>query len=204
MTTGDLLAKAFARFDQVNALDPRSDDVRGSLEPRELVYAKRMSERLDRFEPEASEPLRLAARSQHIARWEIPRTEYPPGRVGYKQWRTRLMRHHAELSGAILAEVGYGPDTVKAVSRLLRKEGLKRDPEVQTLEDVVCLVFLEHYFDEFAEEHEEDKLVDILARTWLKMSERGRSAALELRLSERARRLIGRALGEEPRGRDHA
>jgi CRP-like cAMP-binding protein len=110
------------------------------------------------------------------------------------------MQHHADLAGAILAEVGYGADTVKAVSRLLRKEGLKRDPEVQTLEDVVCLVFLEHYFDEFAEEHEEDKLVDILARTWVKMSERGRSAALELPLSGRARRLVGRALGAEPSG----
>jgi hypothetical protein len=194
MTVSKLLEEAFARFDEVNGRDPRSDEVRGSLEPRELVYARRMSERLDRFEPDASEPLRLAARSQHIARWQIPRTEYPPGRVGYKQWRTRLMRHHADLAGAILSEVGYDPDTVQAVSRLLRKEGLKRDPEVQALEDVVCLVFLEHYFDEFAAEHEDEKLVDILARTWMKMSERGRDAALNLPLSERARTLVARAL----------
>jgi hypothetical protein len=194
MTAPNLLAKACARFDQVNALDPRSDEVDSSVEPRELVYARRMSERLERFAPAASEALRLAARAQHIARWEIPRTEYPPGRVGYKQWRTRLMGHHAALAGAILTEVGYGADTVSAVSRLLRKEGLKRDPDVQTLEDVVCLVFLEHYFDEFSAEHEDAKLVDILARTWVKMSERGRGAALELPLSERARELIGRAL----------
>jgi hypothetical protein len=198
MAAPDLLAKAFARLDEVNALDPRSDNVQGSLEPRELVYARRMSERLAQFEPNASVPLRLAARAQHVARWQIPRTEYPPGRVGYRQWRTRLMRHHADLAGAILSDVGYGPDTVNAVSRLVRKEGLKRDPEVQTLEDVVCLVFLEHYLDEFAEEHEDPKLVDILARTWVKMSERGREAALELPLSRRARELIGRALGGEP------
>jgi hypothetical protein len=198
MSVPDLLAKAFARFDEVNALDPRSDQAHGFLEPRELVYARRMTERLGRFEPDASVPLRLAARAQHIARWQIPRTEYPPGRAGYKRWRTRLMRHHADLAGRILAEVGYDPDTVRAVSRLLRKEGLKRDPEVQALEDVVCLVFLEHYFDEFAEEHEDEKLVDILTRTWEKMSERGRRTALELRLSERARELVGRALGGEP------
>jgi hypothetical protein len=197
MTAPHLLERAFARFDEVNARDPRSDEVDGSFEPRELVYARRMSERLERFDPDASEALRLAARAQHIARWEIPRTEYPPGRVGYKQWRTRLMGHHANLAAAILSEVGYGPGTLKAVSRLIRKEGLKRDPEVQTLEDVVCLVFLEHYFDEFAAEHEDEKLVDILARTWIKMSERGRSAALELPLSARARRLIGRALGDD-------
>ena len=194
MTAPNLLAKALARLDQRNALDPRSDEAQGSVEPRELVYAMRMSERLERFAPEASEVLRLAARAQHIARWEIPRTEYPPGRVGYRQWRTRLMRHHADLAGTILTEIGYGPDSVSAVSRLLRKEGLKRDPDVQTLEDVVCLVFLEHYFDEFAAEHEDEKLVDILARTWVKMSERGRSAALGLALSERARELVGRAI----------
>jgi hypothetical protein len=194
VTVPNLLEEAFARFDEMNSRDPRSDEVDGHLEPRELVYARRMSERLERFDAEAGDALRLAARAQHIARWQIPRTEYPPGRVGYRQWRTRLMRHHADLAGAILTEVGYAPEVVTKVSRLLRKEGLKRDPDVQTLEDVVCLVFLEYYFDEFAQEHDDAKLVDILARTWMKMSERGRSAALELPLSERALELIGKAL----------
>lgn len=187
-------ARAIARFDAVNAEDPRRDSVDGEFHPRELLYARRMSETLDRFAPDASEALRLAARAQHIQRWIVPRSEYPEGRAGYKRWRTRLMGHHAELAGGILREVGYGEDLVERVQMLLRKQGLKRDPEVQRLEDVVCLVFLEHYFDAFARDHEEGKLVEILGKTWMKMSEQGRAAALDLELSDRARRLVGLAL----------
>lgn len=189
-----LIQQAFERFDEINAQDPRSETVEGSLQPKELVYAQRMSSRLQAFAPDASEPLRLAARAQHIARWRIPRSEYPEGRTGYKRWRAQLMRYHADLAGRILDDVGYDSETIETVARLLRKEGLKRDREVQTLEDVVCLVFLEHYFDEFALDHEDDKLIEILRRTWVKMSARGHAAALELPLNERTRRLVSEAI----------
>ena len=187
---------ALAAFDRINADDPRVDVVDGAPQPRELVYARRMSEALARFEPAASEELRLAVRAQHIARWRIPRTEFPGGRQGYKQWRSRLMEMHAELAGGVLREVGYDEPVVGRVSQLLRKQGLKRDEDVQTLEDVACLVFLGHYFDDFAAEHDDDKLVDILRKTWVKMSDRGRAAALGLALSERATALVGHALAE--------
>jgi hypothetical protein len=191
----DRLHRAFELFDRINASDPRTDvDAAGNQAPKELVYARRMSDRLTRFKPDASEELRLATRAQHIARWQIPRSDYPEGRSGYKAWRTRLMRHHAELASECLSEAGYSEEAIRTVSRLLRKQGLKRDPEVQALEDVVCLVFLEHYFDDFARDHEEEKLVDILRKTWSKMSERGRSAVSELGVSENARRLLSRAL----------
>lgn len=194
MTEPTLLRSAFERFDEINAQDPRRELVHGAPQPKELIYAHRMSARLDRLDPEASDALRLAVRAQHIARWRIPRSEYPDGKAGYKRWRTDLMRYHAELAGRILGSVGYGNETIETVARLLRKEGLKRNADVQTLEDVACLVFLEHYFDDFAEDHEDEKLVDILRRTWAKMSERGRAAALELPLGERARRLVGEAI----------
>ena len=191
----DRLQRAFELFDRINASDPRTEpDASGNPAPRELVYAQRMSDRLARFDPQASEVLRLAARSQHIARWQIPRADYPDGRSGYKAWRTRLMRHHAALASECLAEVGYDEETIRTVSQLLRKQGLKRDPEVQTLEDVVCLVFLEHYFDDFARDHDEEKLIEILRKTWRKMSDEGHSAAAELDLSENTRRLLSRAL----------
>ncbi len=190
------LTRAFAAFDRINAADPRTELVDGRSEPKELVYARRMTAALERFEPDASEPLRLAARAQHIERWSIPRSDYEYGRTGYKQWRSRLMQHHAEVATRVLREVGYDEETCERVTRLLRKQGLKRDPEVQTLEDVVCLVFLEHYFDDFAREHDDEKLVDILRKTWGKMSERGRAAALRLDLSADAARLVGRALGD--------
>ena len=187
------MAAAFARFDAINAGDPRSETVSGSSEPKELVYARRMSERLAEFEPGASEALRLAARAQHIARWRIPRSDYPAGRKGYRAWRARLMRLHAEIAGGVLAEVGYGEATAATVARLIRKQGLRRDPDAQTLEDVVCLVFLEHYFEEFSAGHGDGKLVGILRKTWAKMSDRGRAAALGLGLGARARRLIREA-----------
>lgn len=192
----DRLRRAFERFDEINAQDPRSEVVEGEERPKELVYARRMSETLNRFEPDASEALRLATRAQHIARWRIPRSDFPEGRKGYKKWRVKLMFEHAEIAGEVLREIGYPDETVERVETLVRKQGLKRDPEVQTLEDVACLVFLEHYFDDFAEEHEDEKLVDILQKTWRKMSDRGHKAALELDLGDRARRLVERALEE--------
>ena len=192
--TRSRLDLALAAFDRINADDPRVDEVDGAPQPRELVDARRMSNALARFEPDASEELRLAVRAQHIARWRIPRAEFPGGRQGYKQWRVRLMEMHAELASGVLREVGYDEPRIERVAQLLRKQGLKRDADVQALEDVACLVFLEHYFDDFATEHDEDKLVDILQKTWVKMSERGRAAALRLALSERAAGLVGRAL----------
>ena len=195
MTDPSHIEAACAHFDRINAADPRSEIISGAKEPKELVYARRMSERLDDFEPAACEALRLAARAQHIARWRIPRSEYPTGRKGYRAWRSRLMRFHAELASEVLAEVGYEATTIQAVTRLIRKQGLARDPDAQTLEDVVCLVFLEYYFDEFAHNHEDEKLVRILRKTWAKMSERGRDAALRLEMSGDTRRLIHEALG---------
>ena len=190
------LERACAEFDRINAQDPRREAIDGELQPKELAYARRMSDTLARLEPDASEELRLAVRAQHIARWEIPRTTFPAGRQGYKQWRTRLMEHHAARAGEVMRSVGYDDGAIDRVTRLLRKQGLKRDAEVQTLEDVACLVFLEDYFDEFALEHDDDKLVDILRKTWVKMSPRGREAALGLALSERGTRLLGLALAE--------
>lgn len=188
------LDHALAEFDRINAEDPRREPVDGREEPKELVYARRMSQTLARLEPDASEALQLAVRAQHVARWQIPRDTFPAGRTGYKQWRTRLMEHHAALASGVMRAVGYDEPAIERVTRLLRKQGIKRDADVQTLEDVACLVFLEDYFDDFAAEHDDDKLVDILQKTWVKMSARGQEAALALQLSERAKRLVGRAL----------
>ncbi len=197
------LAAALERIDQSNARDPRLDEADGEAVPKELLYGHRMSEALSRLAPDASEALQIAVRAQHIRRWEIPRTEFPLGRQGYKRWRTRLMEHHARVAAQILEEVGYDSSTIERVGSLLRKEGLKRDPETQTLEDVACLVFLEHYFDDFARDHDDEKLVSILRKTWRKMSEPGREAARELELSERALRLVREAVdpqsGSSPR-----
>ena len=196
---------AIRRFDDANRADPNREVFEGREHPRELLYAQRMTHWLDRLDPEASEPLRLAARSQHLCRWQIPRNEYPMDRAGYYRWRTRLYAFHAEKAGEILREVGYDPATVARVGELLKKLRIKSDPEMQLLEDVICLVFLENYFADFSHQHDEAKLITILQKTWRKMSPQGQQAALQLPLSGEARALVEKALaaaGEVGSGKD--
>ena len=187
---------AVTKLDQANSEDPNREVYEGSGHPKELLYARRMSDWLERLEPEAPEPVQLAARAQHIRRWEIPRDRYPKDREGYRRWRTDLGRFHAETAGDILQEAGYEEATVARVQSLLRKERLKTDPDCQLLEDVICLVFLEFYLAAFAQGHEEEKLVNILRRTWRKMSPRGQQAALQLELHDSVRALVEKAATE--------
>ena len=187
---------AIARFDAANADDPTTEVFQGAVYPKELLYAQRMTAWLDNIAPEASEVLRLAVRCQHIQRWTIPRHTYAMDRHGYLRWRTTLAKFHADTAAAILRDVGYDDATIQRVQTLLRKERLKRDPEVQCLEDVICLVFLEHYLAAFATQHDEVKVLDILRKTWTKMSPRGHEVALTLPMSPEAHRLVEQALAE--------
>ena len=185
---------AIRRIDAANREDLETVLVDGTPVPGELLYSRRMSAWLDRLEPNASEAVRLAVRAQHIRRWEIPRDSFPQTRPGYLQWRTTLGAFHAEITGEILRESGYDDVTIARVQSLLRKEGLKSNPETQLLEDVICVVFLENYFADFAPQHDEEKVINILRRTWKKMSDRGRAAALTLQLPDAARALVEKAL----------
>jgi hypothetical protein len=187
---------AIAEIDATNADDPRRDIAAGEPRPREVVYSERLSDCLSRLYPQASEPLRLAARAQHIRRWQIPRARYPLGREGYNAWRSACRDHHAALTSAIMGRHGYGESEIAQVVRIIRKEQLKRDPESQALENVVAVVFVDHYLDEFVAAHEdydEEKLADILRKTLRKMDPVGHAAVLGLSLPEPARRLIDMA-----------
>ena len=188
------LQQALRRFDEANAEDPRREAVNGEDQPKELIYGRRMSTWLDRIAPDAPEAVRLAVRAQHIRRWEIPRESYPMDRPGYRAWRTDLGKFHAETAAAILREVGYDEEMIARVESILRKVRLKTDPDSQLLEDVACMVFLDHYFEDFIDEHDEPKLVNIVKRTWAKMSDRGHNAAMKLNLSNRAQRIVEEAL----------
>ena len=188
------LDEAYRLFDEANAEDPNTEIVDGTPVPRELVYGRRMSERLDDFEPDAPETVKLAARAQHIRRWEVPRESYPEGRAGYLKWRTDLYKRHGEIAGDIMRNVGYDDATIERVQTLLKKRGLKTDPDVQLLEDVICLVFLEHYFHDFAKKHEDDKLIPIVQKTWKKMTDKGHGAALALDYAPEDLAVIHKAL----------
>lgn len=193
-TTDTQLTDTLAAFDAANAQDPNLEIVDGQSIAKELIYGLRMTAQLHKFCPDASQELQLAARSQHICRWKIPRSDYPMDRQGYKRWRLDLAVFHGETAGSILAANGYTDDVIQRVKDLLLKRSLKRDEEVQTLEDVVCLVFLEFYLDDFAAKHDEEKLIDIIQKTWNKMSEKGHEAALKLPLSANMLALVTKAL----------
>ena len=188
------LREAFAILDGMHREDPST----GAYEPKDILasldYHRRVGRWVDRLAPDASVALRLAAHSQHVRRWAIPRDSYPMTRKGYRDWREALGRFHARTAAEVLARVGYDARTVARVEQLLRKEPLRRDPESQTLEDAACLVFLEVQLEDFSRQHSEEKLLHILQRTWKKMSPAGRSLALRLELPEGAAGLLRKAL----------
>jgi hypothetical protein len=190
------LAAAFATFDAFNADDPNRLQVDGQSVPKELHSARRMTAWLDKIAPGASPALQLAARAQHIGRWTSPRSGYPMDKTGYYKWRRALYAFHAETAGKLLTDAGFDAATVARVGELLRKENLKTDPEMQTLEDVACLVFLEIFYTDFSRKHDDDKVIDILRKTWKKMSPAGHAAALDLAkaLPDDRLQLIQRAL----------
>lgn len=193
---GQRFAKTIARIDSANSEDPHSEAWDGETYPKELLYGQRMSVWLNALNPNASEVLRLAARSQHIRRWEIPRNDYPMDRAGYHRWRTTLYAFHGERAGELMRHEGYGDEDIAVVKSLHSKKHLKRDADAQTLEDAASLVFLEFHFDDFIarEDMDEAKLIPIVQKTWAKMSEAGHQAALGLDFSDPARVIIDKAL----------
>ena len=187
-------AAALRRFDEANAQDPNQEMDHGVAAPRELVYARRLSDWVLRLAPQASEPLRLAARCQHICRWESPRNSYPMTRAGYLKWRADLKKFHARKAGEILRECGYDEAIITRVQDLNLKKNFPADAEVRVLEDALCLMFLEFQFAELAARSEEDKMVNAVKKSWDKMTEAGRAEALKLNYGEREKRIIQKAL----------
>jgi hypothetical protein len=183
-------------IDEANAVDPNIEICpdTGAPAPKELLYGQRMTRMLGEFNPEASENLKIAARAQHIERWKSPRTNFPEGRTGYKKWRSQLSVFHADRATELMAQAGYNHEEQQRVRYLIQKRQIKRDPETQALEDVICLVFLKHYLAGFAGKHDEPKLIDIIQKTWAKMSETGHSAALNIQLPDTLQALVAKAL----------
>ncbi|KAF1817428.1 hypothetical protein P152DRAFT_463582 [Eremomyces bilateralis CBS 781.70] len=178
---------ALELIDGAHSLDPRKVDHEGDEVAYELVYSRKMTHFLSQLRPsldDVPETLRLAIRAQHFRRWEVPRSSYPMTRVGYHSWRTFLKKRQAELVSRLCVEAGYGEADAERVAALIRKEDLKSDADTQLLEDVACLVFLEDKFEEFKNGYDkeggDDKVVDILRKTWAKMSVEGRTVAQEL------------------------
>ncbi|MBI3331096.1 MAG: DUF4202 domain-containing protein [Candidatus Omnitrophica bacterium] len=188
------LAQVLDRIDQLNGEDPTTERAGGVAVPRELLYAQRVTGWVLRLNPDASEALRVAARGQHVRRWTIPRERYPRGRAGYLKWRETLKAFHALTVAGLMREAGYAEEAVQRVQRIMGKRDLADDPDTQTLEDALCLVFLETQYAELRTKTPDETMRGVLRKTWQKMSARARAEALQLPLGEEERRLLAEAL----------
>ncbi|MEJ7769310.1 MAG: DUF4202 domain-containing protein [Chitinophagaceae bacterium] len=186
--------QALELFDNYNKQDPRFILWEGVNHPTEYFYALQLYNWVTRLEPGASESLLLAARSQHIGRWKSPRDNYPQGKAGYLRWRSELRNFHAETAAALMLQAGFDDEAIRAVQKIILKEQLKYNHEVQVMEDALCLVFLQFQYIQFVNSHEEDKVVRVLKKTLQKMSRQGRDAALLLEYDEAGKALLGKAL----------
>jgi hypothetical protein len=190
----ELFKKTIETFDEINSKDPNLIEVNGEHLPRELVYARWLSEWIIKINPTASEALQLSARCQHIKRWEIPRSSYPEGLKGYNKWKKDLADFHAKEAEKVLREKQYDIDTIEKVKSINLKKNIKADPDVQTMEDALCLVTLEHQIDSFSAKHDDEKMIGIIKKTWSKMSDKAKQEALKLNYSKRVLMLIQKAL----------
>jgi Domain of unknown function (DUF4202) len=192
----DLFQQAIQAFDHLNAQDPNVLQIKGQEYPGELWYAGELTRWVLQLQPNASEALRLAARSQHLERWKIPRSDFPPGRLGYLNWRKKLAQFHASRAEETLRALHYSEGIIQRVRELNLKQDIRHDLETQVLEDALCLVFLESQFAEFSKKTEKIKLVKIIQKTWKKMSPQGHAMALKLDFDEGTRRLIEQAFSK--------
>ena len=190
----DRLDEAIAAIDAANAEDPIRLRYRGQEHPKELLHAELMTRWVRTLDPEADEAQLLAARAHHFRRWTSPRRDHPEGRAGYLRWRAAAKRCHADEVGALLAAHGYDDATIERVGSIIRKEGLRSDPAVQTHEDALCLVFLDTQLEDLADRLGDDEVVEVLVKTVPKLSARGLEAVAQLDLSARSAALVERAV----------
>ena len=189
-----LFTQAMEAFNAANSKDPNFIEVNGFEKPYELVYANWLYEWVMKLNPNAIEQLQLAAKCQHIKRWEIPRSKYQDGLKGYTKWKKELAEYHADEAGKILKQVGYEEAVIERVRAINLKKNLKVDSDVQTMEDALCLVTLQYQIEGFSLKHDDEKMIGIIKKTWAKMSDRAKEEALKLSYSERVLSLIKNAI----------
>lgn len=199
--TQSTYAKALALIDAANGADPNQVSAGGKEWPKELLYSERMSDMLERYAPDADDPMKLAIRAQHIERWKSPRSDYPMDRIGYLKWRKDLYKIQANTAAKLLLQAGYDDEVIERVRNSVAKKNIKASADTQLLEDVTDLVFMEHYMLEFVGKHpdySEEKWIEIIQKTWLKMSSAAHDFALsgKINLPESLLPLVQRAVAD--------
>jgi len=194
----DKLSTAFQLFDDYNKQDPRTFEWQGESYPQEYFFAIKLYDWVLRLEPDASEELLLASRSQHIGRWEMPRETYPEGREAYLKWRKDLAQHHANIADTLMLEAGYNDEFIERVNQIILKKRIKVDHDVQAMENALCLVFLQFQYEDFRKNYENDpeKMINILYKSLLKMDAKGHTFALQLHYSEGGLAIIEQAVAK--------
>jgi len=193
------LDAAFQLFDAYNKQDPRNFEWDGTTYPQEYFFAIKLYDWVLKLDPAASEELLLASRSQHIGRWEIPRESYPEGREPYLKWRKDLALHHATITSGLMTQAGYDAAEIERVSQIILKKRIKVDADVQTMENALCLVFLQYQYEDFRRKYgnEPDKMINILRKSLLKMDSHGHGFALGLNFTPQGLDLIKQAMNAE-------
>jgi len=193
------LDAAFQLFDAYNKQDPRNFEWDGNNYPQEYFFAIKLHDWILKLDPAASEELLLASRSQHIGRWEMPRESYPEGREPYLKWRKDLAQHHATITSNLMKQAGYGAAEIERVGQIILKKRIKVDADVQTMENALCLVFLQYQYEDFRKKYENDpdKMINILRKSLLKMDSHGHSFALGLNFTPQGLDLIKQAMKAE-------
>lgn len=194
--SNDQFKKAIEAFDAYNQNDPNKEEYKGNVFSKEVLYAQRMTDRLNRYAPDAPDYVKLAARCQHIGRWEIGRDHFPMDKKGYLQWRNQEKIHHAKIAEEILKSCQYETEKIEKVKFLVLKKELFTNADTQLLEDVICLVFIEFYIEVFATKHDDNKVVDIIKKTLKKISPKGIAISAEIKVSGKMQSLIQRAISE--------
>ncbi len=199
MSNTEAFQKAIQLINKANAQDPNKERSNGEDMPKELVYSRRMTDMLNHYLPDADDVARIAVHAQHIQRWKSPRSDFEMNRKGYHQWRTQLYTFHAETTAALLQEAGYKDEFINRVKMAIAKKNLRKNPDTQIVEDVAALTFIEHYMTAMYKnfpQYDEKKWIDIILRTWKKMSSDAHEFALSgnLMLPETLAPLIQKAL----------
>lgn len=186
MTQQTPLTETLKLIDEANSKDPNQQcDASGKAWPKELLYSYRMTDMLERYQTEPDEVAQIFSRAQHIQRWMSPRSDYTMDRKGYHQWRTALYTYHADTACELMQQAGYDEQKITRVRLAVSKKSIKRNPDSQLLEDISSLVFIEHYILAFVEKHpeyDEEKWIDIVRKTWHKMSDSAHAFALSGKL----------------------
>lgn len=188
------IAAAAAAIDAANLLDPTSVTVRGATQPLALVHGRFAAAWVGQLHPDADPLLALAARAHHLRRWELPRSNYEPGKAGYLRWKRDQRNRHANEAAEILTTLGFDADEITKVQRWIRRDDLRTDAGSQAVEDAACLVFIETQLADVATKLERDHLIDVIRKTAKKMSPAALDAVSQIPLGTVEQELLGAAL----------